>query len=64
VFFSLVAIIISFYYSNTTITTLLASRLNKAILTQVILSLAGKAMSFVIELGLLFGLIDREGYIS
>jgi hypothetical protein len=46
------------------ITAFLASRLNRAILTQVILSLAGKATPFVVELGSLFGLIDREGYIG
>jgi hypothetical protein len=47
-----------------TITTFLASRSNRAIPTQVIYSLAGKATSFVIELGLFFGPIDREGYIG
>jgi hypothetical protein len=46
------------------IATLLASCSNRVILMQVILSLVGKAMSFVVELGLFFGLIDREGYIS
>jgi hypothetical protein len=56
-----IILILNLYGSNTTIK---ASRLNKIIPDLITLSLAGKTMSFVVELSSLFGLINREGYIG